>query len=151
MSNLEHLIENGLCHLSEGKSYREWREIMQQDCNWEGNENITIDNLWEICQYVVFTWGKGGKKMEIDRDDIIYGLSEISLFLSNLGREDFAQTIEDACGKLALLNEQEAKTVKETLVVGEHLMGKCPRCSKILTVQDHPVACGFCGQAVQWG
>ena len=56
MSNLEHLIENGLCRLSEGKSYRDWREIMQQDCNWEGNENITIDNLWEICQYVIFTW-----------------------------------------------------------------------------------------------
>lgn len=42
MSNLEHLIENGLCRLEEGKSYREWREIMQQDCNWEGNENIGI-------------------------------------------------------------------------------------------------------------
>ena len=56
MSNLEHLIENGLCRLSEGRSYREWREIMQQDCNWEGNENILIDNLWEICQYVIFTW-----------------------------------------------------------------------------------------------
>lgn len=56
MSNLEHLIENGLCRLNEGKSYREWREIMQQDCNWEGNENITLDNLWEICQYVIFTW-----------------------------------------------------------------------------------------------
>ena len=56
MSNLEHLIENGLCHLSEGKSYREWHELMQQDCNWNGNENITLDNLWEICQYVIFTW-----------------------------------------------------------------------------------------------
>lgn len=56
MSNLEHLIENGLSRLDEGKTYREWREIMQQDCNWEGNENITIDNLWEICQYVIFTW-----------------------------------------------------------------------------------------------
>ena len=56
MSNLEHLIENGLCLLSEGKSYKDWRGIMQEDCNWEGNENITIDNLWEICQYVIFTW-----------------------------------------------------------------------------------------------
>lgn len=56
MSNLEHLIENGLCLLDEGKSYREWRELMQQDCNWYGNENITLDNLWEICQYVIFTW-----------------------------------------------------------------------------------------------
>ena len=56
MSNLEHLIENGLCRLDEGKSYEEWREIMKKDCNWKGNENITIDNLWEICQYVIFTW-----------------------------------------------------------------------------------------------
>lgn len=56
MSNLEHLIENGLCLLDEGKSYIEWRELMQQDCNWAGNENITLDNLWEICQYVIFTW-----------------------------------------------------------------------------------------------
>ena len=56
MSNLEHLIENGLCRLDEGKSYREWREIMQEDVNWEGNENITLDNLWEICQYVIYTW-----------------------------------------------------------------------------------------------
>lgn len=58
MSNLEHLIENGLSRLSEGRSYREWREIMQSDCNWSSNENITIDNLWEICQYVVCVWGK---------------------------------------------------------------------------------------------
>ena len=56
MSNLEHLIENGLCLLDEGKPYREWREIMQQDRNWDGNENITLDNLWEICQYVIYTW-----------------------------------------------------------------------------------------------
>ena len=56
MSNLEHLIENGLCLLDKGKSHREWRELMQQDCNWDGNENITLDNLWEICQYVIFTW-----------------------------------------------------------------------------------------------
>ena len=56
MSNLEHLIENGLCRLDEGKSYKEWYEIMQHDVNWKGNENITMDNLWEICQYVIFTW-----------------------------------------------------------------------------------------------
>jgi hypothetical protein len=58
MSNLEHLIENGLCRLQESKSYAEWREIMQQDVNWGGNEElfITVDTLWEICQYVIFTW-----------------------------------------------------------------------------------------------
>ena len=56
MSNLEHLIENGLCLLDEGKSYKEWHEFMQQDSNWDGNENITLDTLWEVCQYVIFVW-----------------------------------------------------------------------------------------------
>ncbi len=41
-------------------------------------------------------------------NDIVYGLSEISLYLSNIGKEDFAQTIDDACKKLELLKEQEA-------------------------------------------
>lgn len=58
MSNLEHLIENGLCRLQECNSYTEWCEIMQQDVNWNGNEElfITVDTLWEICQYVIYTW-----------------------------------------------------------------------------------------------
>lgn len=56
MSNLEHLVENGLCLLAEGKTYGEWRKAMRRDVNWEGNENITLDNLWEICQYVVCVW-----------------------------------------------------------------------------------------------
>lgn len=59
MSNLEHLIENGLCLLEEGKLCGEWYKLMRKDCNWEGNENITLDNLWEICQYVIFTWQEG--------------------------------------------------------------------------------------------
>ena len=64
MSNLEHLIENGLCRLQESKSYAEWREIMQQDVNWDGNEElyITIDTLWEICQYVPNIFMLNGKK-----------------------------------------------------------------------------------------
>lgn len=56
MSNLEHLVENGLSLMDQGKDYREWSEKMQDDCNWKGNENITLDNLWEICQYVIYTW-----------------------------------------------------------------------------------------------
>ena len=45
---------------------------------------------------------------------------------------------------------QEPKSVKDTLVVGSHLMGKCPKCYKVLAAQEYPVACGFCGQAVKW-
>ena len=54
MSNLEHLIENGLCNIED--DYHTWRSKMQEDCNWEGNENITIDQLWEICQYVCYVY-----------------------------------------------------------------------------------------------
>lgn len=56
MSNLEHLLENGLCLLKGGASYEKWNERMKMDCNWTGNENITLDNLWEICQYVIYSW-----------------------------------------------------------------------------------------------
>ena len=34
MSCLEHLLENGLCRLAEGRSYKEWRDIMLEDSNW---------------------------------------------------------------------------------------------------------------------
>ena len=61
MSNLEHLIENGLCNLDDGMSYEKWRETMQKDRNWQGNENITLDNLWKICQYVIYTWDKNSQ------------------------------------------------------------------------------------------
>ena len=65
--------------------------------------------------------------------------------------QTYAICIEEiATDALSLLKAQEPKTVKEMLVVGGHLMGKCPRCCKILSVQDHPIACGFCGQVVKW-
>lgn len=48
------------------------------------------------------------------------------------------------------LKAQEPKSAKEMLVVGGHLMGKCPRCGKVLTAQDCPMFCGVCGQGVKW-
>lgn len=44
----------------------------------------------------------------------------------------------------------ESQTIKDMMNVGGHLMGKCPRCGKILTVQDHPMFCGVCGERVKW-
>ena len=29
---------------------------MKNDVNWQGNENISIEQLWTICQYVIYTW-----------------------------------------------------------------------------------------------
>lgn len=66
------------------------------------------------------------------------------------GEMDFDCQNDLLCDALEVMKTQEPKTVKKMLVVGGHLMGKCPRCCKILTVQDHPIACGFCGQAVKW-
>ena len=56
MSNLEHLVENGLGILENGYSSEEWFNRMSADINWEYVENITVDDLWEICQYVFYTW-----------------------------------------------------------------------------------------------
>lgn len=55
MSNLEHLIENGILAM-ETYNPNEWYQHMQKDLNWLGNEHITIDDLWTICQYVVYTY-----------------------------------------------------------------------------------------------
>lgn len=73
-------------------------------------------------------------------------------FVRNENDPDTGWCDRDAIYKdaLELLKAQEPKTVKEMLVVGGHLMGKCPRCSKVLTAQDYPVACGFCEQKVKW-
>ncbi len=56
MSCLEHLFENGLCRLAEGKTYKEWRDIMLEDDNWLYVDRITMDDLWTMCQYVIYTW-----------------------------------------------------------------------------------------------
>lgn len=51
MSNIEHLIENGLINYSK-MSAEEWDEKMLQDPNWQPWVAITIDELYEICNYV---------------------------------------------------------------------------------------------------
>ena len=56
MSNLEHLVENGIKHGAKLISRQLWEQIMKDDPNWPGNENITIDQLWEVCQYVICTY-----------------------------------------------------------------------------------------------
>ena len=55
MSNLEHLIENGILAM-ETYNPNEWYQHMQKDINWQGNEHITINDLWVICQYVVYSY-----------------------------------------------------------------------------------------------
>lgn len=56
MSNVEHLVENGLVRLKDGLSYKEWLEATRKDVNWNDNINMTLDELWDICQYVTYTW-----------------------------------------------------------------------------------------------
>ena len=57
MSNLEHLLENGLMRLSRDKlSYEEWIEETSKDCNWTPWVCININDLWEICQYIEYTY-----------------------------------------------------------------------------------------------
>ena len=55
MSNIEHLFENGLA-LMKKKTPDEWREQMAKDVNWNSNIGITLDELWLICQYAIYTY-----------------------------------------------------------------------------------------------
>ena len=51
MSNIQHLIENGLSNYGK-MSAEEWEEKMLQDPNWQPWIAITINELYEICSYV---------------------------------------------------------------------------------------------------
>ena len=52
MSNIEHLVENGLSLLEEDIPYSEWRDIMFDDVNWNPEIGMTLSELWVICQYI---------------------------------------------------------------------------------------------------
>lgn len=54
MTCLEHFIENGL-EFIDGHTYKEWIDAMNKDINRE-HSNISIEQLWEICQYIRYTY-----------------------------------------------------------------------------------------------
>ena len=70
------------------------------------------------------------------------------------GENDIPCTRELARDALALLKEQEAKTVlyrKERSVnPGKALSGFCPKCSHTLIYGINKHFCGNCGQEVKW-
>lgn len=55
MSNLEHLIENGLIMMARCNGYDDWHSHIADDTNWDGVW-VSIEDLWTICQYVIYTW-----------------------------------------------------------------------------------------------
>lgn len=56
MTCLEHLVENGICLLEKHKvNHDEWCERMKKDVNWKGVDCLSVEDLWTICQYVVYT------------------------------------------------------------------------------------------------
>lgn len=55
MSNLEHLVENGLIMMTRCNGYDDWYSHIADDPNWDG-VLVNIEDLWTICQYVIYTW-----------------------------------------------------------------------------------------------
>lgn len=56
MTNIEHLIETSLVYLDDDKmNYDEWYEHIKDNWNWE-DTFITLEELWYITQYVVYTY-----------------------------------------------------------------------------------------------
>lgn len=59
MSNLEHLIENTLVAMEDDKlSPEDIRKRIQNDDNFPAT-TLSVDDVWEICQYVKYTWCNG--------------------------------------------------------------------------------------------
>lgn len=59
MSNLEHLIENTLVTMEDDKLCPEdIRKRIQNDINFPAT-TLSVDEVWEICQYVKYTWCNG--------------------------------------------------------------------------------------------
>lgn len=65
MSNMEHLIENGLTAANEAhKNGKDAREAFYHEMSFHYNGNMLMstqmkkEELWEIVQYVLFTWEK---------------------------------------------------------------------------------------------
>lgn len=57
MSNLEHLIENTLVCIENKLPYKRILDFIKNDPNFEGNP-LSVDEVWEICQYVHYTWDR---------------------------------------------------------------------------------------------
>lgn len=56
MSNLEHLIENTLVAMEDDSLCGEdIRERIENDANFPCT-SLSVDDVWEICQYVKYTW-----------------------------------------------------------------------------------------------
>ena len=59
MSNLEHLIENALVTMEDDTlCYKDIRERIRNDINLPSTA-LSVDDVWEICQYVKYTWCNG--------------------------------------------------------------------------------------------
>ena len=56
MSNLEHLIENGLVAMVDCDGWNDWYARMKDDTNWRVISGLSEEDLWTICQYVIYSW-----------------------------------------------------------------------------------------------
>lgn len=57
MSNLEHLIKNTLVCIENKLPYERILDFIKNDPNFESNP-LSVDEVWEICQYVYYTWDR---------------------------------------------------------------------------------------------
>lgn len=56
MSDLEHLVENTLILMDKKEmSPYDIKKVIKDDPNFEGVD-ISVDDIWTICQYVMYTW-----------------------------------------------------------------------------------------------
>lgn len=52
MNIYEHLMENALCALENGKDF----EYFKSDINFKFASDVSPENIWDMAQYVYFTY-----------------------------------------------------------------------------------------------
>lgn len=72
------------------------------------------------------------------------------IHLASISTTKFSDSGNALLWQMRKLGEDERQPIKQSEYIGSHLMGKCPKCEKILNVEDHRSYCGYCGQPVKW-
>lgn len=68
MSRIEHLFENAITAIGDDISFKEYKESWSTQSMAEG-VNATLEEIWMLAEYVVYTLCQYCDKIEIDQEE----------------------------------------------------------------------------------
>ena len=105
----------------------------------------------------------GSKKYEegekVDKNDIVLGLSEVSLYLSNIGEKEYSETVEKSCNEITELRSEIDRLKAEQPKKGHWIIKPIEkgnvtnyvfRCSECGSAEEHAYADCWVGNFCKW-